>query len=67
MGRVEKLAGTLDRVGAETVDAIAVATPVESRTGELRTHLAGPARSPHTVRVEIPEALARARSRDDRG
>jgi biopolymer transport protein ExbB len=66
-GRVEKLSGALDRVGAETVDAIALMTPAESRTGELRTHLAGPARPPHAVRVEIPDALTRARNRDVRG
>jgi biopolymer transport protein ExbB len=66
-GRVEKLAGTLDRVGAETVDAIALTTPAEARTSELRTHLAAPARSPHAIRVEIPDALTRARNRDDRG
>jgi biopolymer transport protein ExbB len=68
-GRAEKLAGTLDRVGAETVDAIALTTPAEARPGELRTHLAGPApaRAPHAIRVEIPDALTRARSRDDRG
>jgi biopolymer transport protein ExbB len=66
-GRVEKLAGALDRVGAETVDAIALATPAETRTAELRSHLAGPARSPHAIRVEVPDALTRARNRDDRG
>jgi biopolymer transport protein ExbB len=70
-GRVEKLAGTLDRIGAETVDAIALTIPGDARTGELRTHLAGPApalaRSPHAIRVEVPDALTRARNRDDRG
>jgi biopolymer transport protein ExbB len=68
-GRAEKLAGTLDRIGAETVDAIALTIPSDARTGELRTHLAGPApaRSPHAIRVEVPDALTRARNRDDRG
>src|SRR5262249_7597620 len=66
-GRVERLAGALDRVGAQTVDAIALLTPAESRMGELRAHLAASARPPHAVRVEIPDALTRARNRDDRG
>jgi biopolymer transport protein ExbB len=65
--RVEKLAGTLDRVGTETVDAIALTIPSEQRTSELRTHAAAPARSPHAIRVEIPDALTRPRNRDDRG
>jgi biopolymer transport protein ExbB len=64
-GRVEKLAGTLDRLGAETVDAIAMASPAEPRSSEIRAHAGGPLRSPHAVRVEIPDALARSRVRDD--
>jgi biopolymer transport protein ExbB len=65
-GRVEKLAGILDRVGSETVDAIALAAPVDPRGIELRPHTGGPLRSPHAIRVEIPDALTRSRSRDDR-
>jgi biopolymer transport protein ExbB len=64
-GRVEKLAGTLDRLGAETVDAIAIASPAEPRAGELKAHVGGPLRATHPIRVEIPDALARSRDRDD--
>jgi biopolymer transport protein ExbB len=64
-GRVERLAGALDRLGAETVDAIAMATPAEHRGTEHRAHVAGPMRSPHPIRVEIPDALVRPRDRDD--
>ena len=64
-GRVEKLAGTLDRVGTETVDAIALAAPADPRGTELRPHAGGPLRSPHAIRVEIPDALTRSRNRDD--
>jgi biopolymer transport protein ExbB len=64
-GKVEKLAGALDRLGAETVDAIAMATPAETRTTEHRAHVGGPMRSPHPIRVEIPDALVRSRDRDD--
>jgi biopolymer transport protein ExbB len=64
-GKVEKLAGTLDRLGTETVDAIAMATPAEVRTAEHRPHVGGPLRSPHPIRVEIPDALVRPRDRDD--
>jgi len=66
-GRVERLAGLLDRLGAETVDAIALATPIEPRAGEVRAHAGGPLRSsPHQqpIRVEIPDALVRTRDRD---
>lgn len=75
MGRVEALAGTLDRLGAETVDAIAMATPVPaeprpaasmasgSATGEVRAHPGAAMRSPHPIRVEIPDSLTRARGR----
>ena len=60
--RIEKLAGALDRLGAETIDAIALATPISTPTialsaGDQRsTHLrpepgrgdsTTPARSPH--------------------
>ncbi len=64
-GRVEKLAGTLDRVGTETVDAIALAAPADPRGTDLRTHTGSPLRSPHAIRVEIPDALTRSRHRDD--
>jgi biopolymer transport protein ExbB len=60
--RIEKLAGGLDRLGAETIDAIALAAPFSSPTFALahgeprsahlrpdagRTGPAAPARSPH--------------------
>jgi biopolymer transport protein ExbB len=64
-GRVEKLAGALDRLGAETVDAIAMTTPAEARISDHRAHSGGPMRPPHPIRVEIPDALVRPRDRDD--
>jgi biopolymer transport protein ExbB len=58
-GRVESLAGDLDRLGAETVDAIALAAPLESlRISTRADHPAGPPRAPHPIRVAIPEGLA---------
>jgi biopolymer transport protein ExbB len=64
-GRLEMLAGTLDRLGAETIDAIAMATPSESRAGEVKAHSGGTLRAPHPIRVEIPDALVRSRNRDE--
>jgi biopolymer transport protein ExbB len=56
MGRIEKLVGTLERLGAETIDAIAMATPSEGRGS----------RTPHSLRVEIPTPHARpSAERDD--
>ena len=69
VGRVERLANAIDRLGAETVDAIAMSAvpeaptasrPVESRRGP---HL--PVRGSHPIRVEIPDAIARNIDRDD--
>jgi biopolymer transport protein ExbB len=61
-GRVEKLAGVLDRLGADTVDAIAMAAPTEIPTSDgLIAHLAESPRAPHQIRIEIPDALARSR------
>jgi len=56
-GRVETLADTLQRLGSETVDAIALSAPPEPRGG----------RTPHSsLRIEIPEPHARpAVDRDD--
>jgi biopolymer transport protein ExbB len=59
MGRVETLVGALDRVGTETVDAIAMAAPVEGRT------LGSPGRTPHQLRVEIPERPENRIGRED--
>jgi biopolymer transport protein ExbB len=57
IGRIEKLAGALDRLGAETVDAIALAAPLGSRAGDPKPGAGGAARTPHQLRVEIPDAL----------
>ncbi len=71
VGRVEKLANVIDRLGAETVDAIAMATPVESpapashRPSDPRRGPHGPTRPGHPIRVEIPDAIARNLDRDD--
>lgn len=64
-GRVEALVAALDRIGAETVDAIAMAapSPTEPRAAEPRWTPGGPGaiRAPHQVRVEIPEPTARTK------
>jgi biopolymer transport protein ExbB len=73
VGKVEKLAGAIDRLGAETVDAIAMSTPSEpsphahsaSRPTEPRRVMHGPIRGPHQIRVEIPDSIARNLDRDD--
>jgi biopolymer transport protein ExbB len=77
VGRVEKLANAIDRLGAETVDAIAMAasnepshqtqtqTHVHPRPIESRRVVHGPFRGPHQIRVEIPDAIARSMDRDD--
>jgi biopolymer transport protein ExbB len=62
IGRVEELAGALDRLGAETVDAIAMATPPPPRAGQAQHHsFGGSTRTPHQhpIRVEVPEPIAR--------
>jgi biopolymer transport protein ExbB len=62
VGRVETINNTLDRLGSETVDAIAMATPPEPRGHEPRLphHTgSGPIRTPHSIRVEIPDPVAR--------
>ena len=69
MGKVETLAGALERVGAETIDAIALAMPAESRV--ISSPSAGPAasaRTPHQIRLDIPKAgrrVDRSLSRDE--
>lgn len=52
--RVDGLVGNLERLGAETIDAIAMNAPVEPRAG----------RTPHSVRIDIPETPLRAVDRD---
>jgi biopolymer transport protein ExbB len=49
-GRVEGIAGELDRIGAETVDAIALAAGPESRPSRA----AAPVRTPHAVFIPAP-------------
>ena len=64
-GRVEKLAGTLDRVGTETVDAIALAAPADTRGAELRTHVGGPCARRMRSASRSPTRSTRSRNRDD--
>ena len=56
VGRIETLVGALDRLGAETVDSIAMATPPEPRKIEPRQ---GKPRGPHSIRVDAPAPAAR--------
>jgi biopolymer transport protein ExbB len=65
--RVEKITGALDRLGSETVDAIAMATPPEPRNHEPRHphhSSGGPIRTPHSIRVEIPDPVTRPHDHD---
>jgi biopolymer transport protein ExbB len=53
VGKVEALANTLDRFGAEVADAIAMTVPAtDGRDGQGRR---GAARTPHQIRVEMPD------------
>jgi biopolymer transport protein ExbB len=74
VGKVEKLANAIDRLGAETVDAIAMsATPEPMASSlssspsrlEVRRPMQGPFRGPHPIRVEIPDSIARNIDHDD--
>ena len=74
MGKVEKLTNAIDRLGAETVDAIAMsashepapsAASIHPRPTEARRVMHGPFRGPHQIRVEIPDSIARNIDRDD--
>ena len=72
IGKVEKLANTIDRLGAETVDAIAMsATPEPMASSsttsrvEVRRPMQGPFRGPHPIRVEIPDSITRNMDHDD--
>lgn len=51
-GKVDGLAVELDRLGAETVDAVALAVVAEPPRVHPRTEPAGLPRTPHTPRVE---------------
>ncbi|HEX8200606.1 MAG TPA: MotA/TolQ/ExbB proton channel family protein [Isosphaeraceae bacterium] len=64
-GRVESLTQALDRLGAETVDAIAMTAVPDSRPGGPRVGPAGPARTPHQMRAEAPGASPRPIGRED--
>lgn len=61
VGRVERLAHDLDRVGAETIDAIAMAQPIEPRpVVPLRPDEPAPSvRVPHPIRVDVPRHFGR--------
>ena len=79
MGRVEKLIGGLEKLGAETVDAISLAVPPDAPRpapayapqahghdpAYRRSAPSGPGRTPHQIRVDIPNAIARAIEHDD--
>src|SRR5262249_12338374 len=81
MGRVEKLVGDLEKLGAETVDAIALAVPPETprpapapthstphapEPSYRRPHQGGYPRTPHqSMRIDIPNAIARAMEGED--
>jgi biopolymer transport protein ExbB len=58
-GKVEALAAELDRIGAETVDAIAMATG-----SDLRTHPGAAPRAPHQA-PRVPVSSPLAARRDD--
>lgn len=81
MGRAEKLIGGLEALGAQTVDAISLAVPPEPPRSTIpqgpspqahpyespyrRGNPTGPGRTPHQIRVDIPNAMARAIEHDD--
>ena len=65
-GRVERLVGALEVVGAETIDAIAMSLPHDPRpTPGPGPSPAGPTRTPHQVRMEIPNPGPRNVEPDD--
>lgn len=65
-GRIEKLVGALDRVGAETIDAVTMALPPEPRAAVVHPAAkavpppAKSARTPHQIRLEVPKPDPRA-------
>lgn len=64
MGRIEALAGALDRLGAETVDAIAMCRPTESRPTDPRHTIGGLIRTPHQIRIDPSETHSRIANRE---
>jgi biopolymer transport protein ExbB len=63
-GRVEALENELNRIGAEVVDAIALATSIDPRQPRPRTDGPASPRSPHPIRLPIPEDVVRKLDRD---
>lgn len=61
-GRVERLVGSLEQVGAETIDAIAMTLPHDRAPAPGPV---GPARTPHQVRMEVPNPGPRNVEPDD--
>ena len=72
--RIEKLAGALDRLGAETIDAIALTAPISSpRSRSARSRRDRPLRSRRPLMIDrhaparlIDQPLLRSRFRDRR-
>lgn len=71
-GRVEKLGGALEQIGAATIDAVVMALPAEPRLtiAHPAASSAGPShggvgRTPHQVRLEIPKPGSRVRIDDE--
>ena len=64
-GRVESLTGTLDRIGAETIDAIALSLPADLRPPAVPT--LGAARTPHQIRLEVPKPVPHAAMEEEQG
>lgn len=64
MGRIETLAGALDRLGAETVDAIAMTRQTESRPSDPRHTIGGLIRTPHQIRIDPSETHSRMVNRE---
>jgi biopolymer transport protein ExbB len=59
MGRVEALASALDRIAAESVDAIALASPADPNPKAGQVSSAGPStRPPHAVFIPAPRSRA---------
>lgn len=64
VGRIEALAGALDRLGAEAVDAIAMARPLEGRPSDPRHGIGGLIRTPHQIRIDPSETHSRVANRE---
>jgi biopolymer transport protein ExbB len=68
-GKVEALAGDLERVSAQTIDAITTSTAaLEARNTRARADAAGPPRTPHQgghpIRIPMPEDIVRQMDRE---